>query len=50
MNQTVLICSAGRRNQLFDCFRSDVERLGIGLRVLATDINVICAMKIRRFD
>ncbi len=34
---TVLFSSAGRRNQLMNCFRADAARLGLGLRVLAAD-------------
>lgn len=35
---TVLFTSAGRRNQLIDCFRRDAEELGLRLRVLAADL------------
>jgi carbamoyl-phosphate synthase large subunit len=35
----VLITSAGRRNQLMRCFRSDAAALGVQLRVLAADLN-----------
>lgn len=38
MTMTILFSSAGRRNQLIECFRTDARRLGIDLRVLATDI------------
>lgn len=33
----LIVTSAGRRNQLIECFREDAERLGIPLRVLAVD-------------
>jgi carbamoyl-phosphate synthase large subunit len=39
MKRTVLISSAGRRNQLVECFRQDAHELGIELRVLAADLN-----------
>ena len=32
----LLITSAGRRNQLIECFRQDAAALGLPLRVLAT--------------
>jgi carbamoyl-phosphate synthase large subunit len=35
---TLLFTSAGRRNQLINCFREDAARLGIRLRVLAADM------------
>jgi carbamoyl-phosphate synthase large subunit len=35
---TILISSAGRRAGMMACFRTDAACLGIGLRVLATDI------------
>lgn len=35
---SVLISSAGRRNELIGCFRQDAKRLGLDLRVLATDL------------
>ena len=38
MQTVVLFSSAGRRNQLIQCFRDDAQRLKIGLRVLATDL------------
>jgi carbamoyl-phosphate synthase large subunit len=34
---TVLLSSAGRRVELLQCFRADAERLGVNLRVVATD-------------
>src|SRR5688500_8356287 len=34
---TILFTSAGRRNQLIDCFREDAVRLGVRLRILAAD-------------
>jgi carbamoyl-phosphate synthase large subunit len=36
---TVLFTSAGRRNQLMQCFREDARRLGLPLRVLAADMD-----------
>lgn len=36
---TVLITSAGRRNQLISCFRASACDLGVDLRVVATDIS-----------
>lgn len=36
---TILFTSAGRRNQLMQCFRDSAERLGLPLRVLAADID-----------
>src|SRR5688572_21905486 len=38
LSLNLLISSAGRRNQLIDCFRRDAQRLGIGLRVIAADV------------
>jgi carbamoyl-phosphate synthase large subunit len=38
MHHTVLISSAGRRNQLIGCFRADAALLGMKLRLLATDV------------
>ena len=35
---TLLISSAGRRNQLMECFRHDAEALGVELRLLAADL------------
>jgi carbamoyl-phosphate synthase large subunit len=35
----LLITSAGRRNQLIECFRHDAALLGVTLRVLAADMN-----------
>lgn len=37
--RTILVSSAGRRNQLIDCFRQDAAALGLELRVLAADVN-----------
>lgn len=34
----VLITSAGRRNQLQDCFRADARQLGLKVRMLAADL------------
>jgi len=34
----LLITSAGRRNQLLDCFRASAAKLGLPLRVLAADL------------
>ena len=39
MKKTLLVSSAGRRNQLLECFREDASKLGIELRVLAADAN-----------
>ena len=39
MALTILFSSAGRRNQLMDCFRQDAAALGLELRVLAADLN-----------
>jgi carbamoyl-phosphate synthase large subunit len=39
MKKTILISSAGRRNQLIECFRQDAAELGLELRVLAADLN-----------
>jgi carbamoyl-phosphate synthase large subunit len=36
---TILISSAGRRVELIGCFRDSAAALGIGLRVLATDLD-----------
>ena len=36
---TLLFSSAGRRVELINCFREDARALGLGLRVLATDLN-----------
>lgn len=38
MNQSVLISSAGRRNQLIDCFRQDARALCLDIRLLAADL------------
>lgn len=38
MNLTIVISSAGRRAGLIECFREDARQLGIGLRVVATDL------------
>ena len=35
----ILISSAGRRNKLISCFREAAKRLGVQMRVLATDMN-----------
>lgn len=35
----LLVTSAGRRNQLLNCFREDAKRLKVDLRVLAADAN-----------
>jgi carbamoyl-phosphate synthase large subunit len=35
---TILFTSAGRRNQLIDCFRADAELLGMRVRILAADM------------
>src|SRR5687768_2670971 len=35
---TLLFTSAGRRNQLMDCFRQDAALLGVNVRVLAADL------------
>ena len=35
---TVLITSAGRRNQLIDCFRRSAGRLSIEIRIVAVDV------------
>jgi len=37
--RNILISSAGRRNQLIECFRQDAQALGLDLRVLAADID-----------
>jgi carbamoyl-phosphate synthase large subunit len=39
MRTTTLFTSAGRRNQLIQCFRDDAVAMGISLRVLAADMN-----------
>ena len=36
---TVLISSAGRRVELIRCFREDAARLGMSVRVIATDVD-----------
>lgn len=36
---TLLFTSAGRRNQLIRCFRSDAEKIGVAVRILAVDVN-----------
>jgi carbamoyl-phosphate synthase large subunit len=36
---TVLISSAGRRVELINCFRADARKLGVELRVVATDMD-----------
>jgi carbamoyl-phosphate synthase large subunit len=38
MLHTILISSAGRRNQLIDCFRQDARKLSLDFRVLAADM------------
>lgn len=38
MALTLLFSSAGRRNQLLDCFRQDARALGLDIRVLAADL------------
>jgi carbamoyl-phosphate synthase large subunit len=38
MALTVLLSSAGRRNQLLGCFREDAQALGLEIRVLAADL------------
>lgn len=38
MEITILFSSAGRRNQLLDCFRQDASALGIKIRILAVDL------------
>lgn len=37
--QTVLVSSAGRRNQLMDCFRRSARDLGVEIRFVTTDLN-----------
>ena len=39
MKKTLLLSSAGRRNQLMQAFRADAAGMGIELRVLAADAN-----------
>lgn len=39
----LIVTSAGRRNQLIECFREDAGRLGIPLRVLAADQHPECS-------
>jgi carbamoyl-phosphate synthase large subunit len=39
MTLGVLVSSAGRRTQLLQCFRESAKELGIGLRIVATDMN-----------
>lgn len=38
-SMNLLMTSAGRRNQLMQCFREGASRLGLDLRVLATDLH-----------
>lgn len=51
---TILITSAGRRNQLIDCFRASARELGVDLRFVAADINPhlssACAVADRNFS
>lgn len=47
---TVLISSAGRRVELINCFREDAHALGLGLRVLATDLNPALSAGCRTAD
>jgi len=39
MSLTVLFSSAGRRVALIQCFRDDARRLGVGVRLLAVDLD-----------
>ncbi|MDR0535694.1 MAG: hypothetical protein LBG65_05020 [Puniceicoccales bacterium] len=36
---SILVSSAGRRNQLMDCFRGAARKLGMNIRILAADMN-----------
>lgn len=47
---TLLLTSAGRRNQLADCFRADAVSLGLGLRVLAADLRPELSPACRQAD
>lgn len=51
---TILLTSAGRRNQLIDCFRASARELGVDVRFIATDLNPhlssACAVADRSFS
>ncbi|MET0659705.1 MAG: ATP-grasp domain-containing protein [Steroidobacteraceae bacterium] len=47
---TLLFTSAGRRNQLIDCFRQDATLLGMRVRVLAADLSPELSSACRQAD